>query len=199
MPCHDNGYPLYYWDDFLPFVCAYNALISNKQDHSGLENMLIKYYQLLYENMTTAAVKVVRFGDTLPTGPEFWRMGVSGDFDYDPRARIETLLCEIADKFGPLPEQARPAYKFHLKRDLRRYVGTLNTLSYELENNKKKVIDLGGTPHNFNKVKKAVDDLRNSIEGGSVNAKDARKMGAELFRRHSILHKRAYAEFKKHF
>jgi len=200
MPCRSDGYPLYYWKDFKPFVEAYNAMIADEEVMRHHEADLIDYYASMQRGFTKSLMKIARFGEGLPLRQNMWKLGVSGDHNWDPRKNFETIICKIGSK-TQLPEGARPAYKFHLDRDMKRYKDALNELTGRLRSNAKGIQSMGGIlPGDWQTTVTCVNRLRKKIESGQLtNAIEARQKIAELFDNSNLLQKPAYAKIRSRF
>ena len=200
MPCRSDGYPLYSWDDFKPFIEAYNAMIADKEVMRHHQNDLIDYYASMQSGFTKSLMRIARFGEGLPVRHNMWKLGVSGDHDWDPRKNFETIICKIGSKTR-LPDGAKPAYKFHLDRDMRRYKDALNELTGLLRSNAKEIRSMGGVlPRDWQKTEALVDSLRAAIEAGDVTGpRDVRLSVAGMFDTNTILRKSAYAKIRSKF
>lgn len=200
MPCRSDGYPLYSWDDFKPFVEAYNAMIADEEVMRHHENDLIDYYASLQPGFTKPMMKIARFGEGLPLRQNMWKLGVSGDHNWDPRKNFETIICKIGSK-TQLPPGAQPAYKFHLDRDMKRYKDALNELIGLLRSNAKEIQSMGGIlPGDWGSTVTVVTRLRGKIENGQLtNAIEAREKIANLFDNSSLLQKPAYTRVRSRF
>lgn len=200
MPCRSDGYALYSWDDFKPFIEAYNAMIADDEVMRHHEHDLIDYYASMQSGFTKPLMKIARFGEGLPVRQNMWKLGVSGDHDWDPRKNFETIICKIGSK-TQLPDGARPAYKFHLDRDMKRYKDALNELVGLLNSNAKGIQSMGGIlPGDWRATRICVDRLRKKVQSGQLtNPVEARERIAELFDNSTILQKPAYAKIRSKF
>lgn len=200
MPCRSDGYALYSWDDFKPFIEAYNAMIADKEVMRHHQNDLIDYYASMQSGFTKSLMRIARFGEGLPVRHNMWKLGVSGDHDWDPRQNFETIICKIGSK-TQLPDGAKPAYKFHLDRDMRRYKDALNELFGLLNSNAKGIQSMGGIlPGDWRTTRACVDRLRKKIQSGKLtNPVEARERIVKLFDNSTILHKPAYAKIRSRF
>ena len=200
MPCRSAGYALYSWDDFKPFVEAYNAMIADKEVMRHHQNDLIDYYASMQSGFTKSLMRIARFGEGLPVRQNMWKLGVSGDHDWDPRKKFETIICKIGSK-TQLPDGAKPAYKFHLDRDMRRYRDALNELVGLLNSNAKGIQSMGGIlPGDWRTTRTSVYRLRAKIENGVLtNPDDARERIMKVFDNNTILHNPAYAKIRSRF
>ena len=200
MPCRSDGYPLYSWSDFKPFIEAYNAMIADEEVMRHHENDLIDYYTSLQLGFTKPLMKIARFGEGLPLRQNMWKLGVSGDHEWDPRKNFETIICKIGSK-TQLPDGAQPAYKFHLDRDMKRYKDALNELIGLLNSNAKGIRSMGGfLPGDWRTTRVCVDRLRKKIQSGQLtNPVEARERIVKLFDNSTILQKPAYAKIRSKF
>lgn len=200
MPCRSDGYPLYSWNDFKPFIEAYNAMIADEEVMRHHQNDLIDYYASMQRGFTKSLMRIARFGEGLPLRQNMWKLGVSGDHDWDPRRNFETIICKIGSK-TKLPEGAQPAYKFHLDRDMKRYKDALNELIGLLRSNAKRIQAMGGIlPGDWGSTVTAVTHLRGKIENGQLtNPVEARQKIAELFDNSNLLQKPTYAKIRSRF
>ena len=200
MPCRSDGYPLYSWDDFKPFIEAYNAMIADKEVMRHHQNDLIDYYASMQSGFTKSLMRIARFGEGLPVQHNMWKLGVSGDHNWDPRKNFETIICKIGSK-TQLPDGARPAYKFHLDRDMRRYKDALNELTGLLRSNAKGIRSMGGIlPKDWKKTEALVDSIRAMIEEGYWEGpSEVRLRIAGMFDTSTILKKPAYAKIRSKF
>ena len=200
MPCRSDGYALYSWDDFKPFVEAYNAMIADKEVMRHHQNDLIDYYTSMQSGFTKSLMRIARFGEGLPVRQNMWKLGVSGDHDWDPRKNFETIICKIGSK-TQLPDGAKPAYKFHLNRDMKRYKDALNELAGLLNSNAKGIQSMGGIlPGDWSTTRTSVSRLRAKIENGVLtNPDDARERIMKVFDNNTILQNHAYAKIRSRF
>jgi hypothetical protein len=200
MPCRSDGYPLYSWNDFKPFIEAYNAMIADEEVMRHHQNDLIDYYASMQRGFTKTLMKIARFGEGLPLRQNMWKLGVSGDHEWDPRKNFETIICKIGSK-TQLPEGARPAYKFHLDRDMKRYKDALNELTGLLRSNAKGILSMGGIlPGDWQSTLSAIKRLRRKIENGQLtNAIEVREKITNLFDNSPLLQKPAYARVRSRF
>jgi len=200
MPCRSDGYPLYSWDDFKPFIEAYNAMIADDEVMRYHQNDLIDYYASMQRGFTKPLMKIARFGEGLPLRQNMWKLGVSGDHECDPRKNFETIICKIGSK-TQLPDGAQPAYKFHLDRDMKRYKDALNELIGLLNSNAKGIRSMGGfLPGDWRTTRVCVDRLRKKIQSGQLtNPVEARERIVKLFDNSTILQKPAYAKIRSKF
>jgi len=200
MPCRSDGYPLYSWDDFKPFIEAYNAMIADDEVMRYHQNDLIDYYASMQRGFTKPLMKIARFGEGLPLRQNMWKLGVSGDHEWDPRKNFETIICKIGSK-TQLPDGAQPAYKFHLDRDMKRYKDALNELIGLLNSNAKGIRSMGGfLPGDWRTTRVCVDRLRKKIQSGQLtNPVEARERIVKLFDNSTILQKPAYAKIRSRF
>ena len=200
MPCRSDGYALYSWDDFKPFIEAYNAMIADKEVMRHHEHDLIDYYAKLQRGFTKPLMKIARFGEGLPVRQNMWKLGVSGDHDWDPRKNFETIICKIGSK-TQLPAGAHPAYKFHLDRDMRRYKDALNELVGLLRSNAKGIRSMGGIlPGDWGSTVNATNRLRKKIENGHLtDTAEVRGKIVRLFDNSTLLQSTAYAKIRSRF
>jgi hypothetical protein len=200
MPCRSDGYALYSWDDFKPFVEAYNAMIADEEVMRHHENDLIDYYASMQKGFTKPLMEIARFGEGLPLRKNMWKLGVSGYHEWDPRKNFETIICKIGSKTH-LPKGAQPAYKFHLDRDMKRYKDALNELTGLLRSNAKGIQSMGGIlPGDWQSTVTAINRLRRKIEDGQLtNAIEVREKITNLFDNSTLLQKPAYAKIRSKF
>ena len=199
MPCRSNGYPLYSWDDFKPFIEAYNAMIADEEVMRHHEADLIDYYASMQRGFTKSLMKIARFGEGLPLRQNMWKLGVSEDHEWDPRKNFETIICKIGSK-TQLPEGAKPAYKFHLNRDTKRYRDTLYELLGQLRRNTKVIDSMGGIlPGDWDSTVTSIKQLNKKIKSGQLSSTDAYKEIQALFDNSTLLQKSAYAKIRSKF
>ena len=200
MPCRSDGYPLYSWNDFKPFIEAYNAMIADEEVMRHHQNDLIDYYASMQRGFTKSLMKIARFGEGLPIRQNMWKLGVSGCHEWDPRKNFETIICKIGSK-TQLPEGAKPAYKFHLDRDMKRYKDALNELVGLLRSNAKGIQSMGGIlPGDWQTTVTCLKRIRKNIEWGNLTSPaEVREKIVEIFDNSNLLQKPAYAKIRSKF
>jgi len=175
-------------------------MIADKEVMRHHQNDLIDYYASMQSGFTKSLMRIARFGEGLPVRQNMWKLGVSGDHDWDPRQNFETIICKIGSK-TQLPDGAKPAYKFHLDRDMKRYKDALNELVVLINSNAKGIQSMGGIlPGDWSTTRTCVFRLRAKIEKGHLtDPAEVRQKIARLFDDSSILQKSAYAKIRSKF
>lgn len=175
-------------------------MIADEEVMRHHENDLVDYYASMQGGFTKPLMKIARFGEGLPLRRNMWKLGVSEDHEWDPRKNFETIICKIGSK-TQLPEGARPAYKFHLDRDMKRYKDALNELVGLINSNAKVIQSMGGIlPGDWGTTRTCVFRLRAKIQKGELtNSADARERIVKLFDNSTVLQKPAYAKIRSKF
>lgn len=196
MSCRSDGYPLYSWNDFKPFIEAYNAMIADDEVMRYHQDDLIEYYASMQSGFTKSLISIARFGEGLPVRQNMWKLGVSGDHNWDPRKNFETIICRIGSKTR-LPDGA----KVHLDHDMKRCKDTLDELIELLRLNAMGIRSMGGIlPRDWQSTLTCVKRLRVQIEAGQLSSvSEARERVAELFDNSTVLQKPAYAKIRSKF
>tara|TARA_R110002012_G_scaffold88279_3_gene217606 strand:- start:462 stop:1061 length:600 start_codon:yes stop_codon:yes gene_type:complete len=199
MPCRTDGYPLYSWNDFRPFVEAYNAITEDEEIMNDHQNDMIDYYMNLREGFSKSMKADARFGKPLPLLPEKWSLGVSGYRSYDPRRNFETILCDIGRQ-RELPEGAQEAYTLHQKRDMKRYLESVDSLIQSLRTNRTKIKSLGGdVGTDYATTIKVLVKLRGRMKKDELTAHQSFAAISEVFDQSTVLKSKCYDNTRSEF
>ena len=145
-------------------------------------------------------MKIARFGEGLPFD------GICGSWEFLRTMNgilaktLRLLSARLAQRLS-FPEGARPAYKFHLDRDMKRYKDALNELVGLINSNAKVIQSMGGIlPGDWGTTRTCVFRLRAKIQKGELtNSADARERIVKLFDNSTVLQKPAYAKIRSKF